>query len=163
VHAARWRSILRDRTARFVAVLLLAQLVGLYAMQLQHATGWGNINLRYFLPGLAVFGIALALGALRWSVLRGQLVVAIMAVFAAGAVLDVIWFSAPKINSIPVGNALDYFPQSVMGNGLPVAIPFVLIGCMVIGLCAVSAAFLTLTRSTKSDELSASATAEVAS
>jgi hypothetical protein len=141
----RWKSILSKRTDLLIAILLILQMLGLYAMQLQHATGWGNINLRYFLPGLLVFGVVMAIGALQWRRLRGQLVTVLMAVLGAGAALDVVWFSSPMVRHVPTQNPLTYFPQSVIGNGLPVAVVVVLVVGMIGGLLIAGASLFRAT------------------
>jgi len=143
---SRWRSLFATAESRAVAALLVVQLAGVYAMQLQHATGWGNINLRYFLPGLAVFGIVLAAGSLAWPRLRGQLAVAVMAILAAGAVIDVAWFAAPKVDMVSTVNPLAYAPSAVAANAIPVFIVAILVLAMIAGLATVSASLLRATR-----------------
>jgi hypothetical protein len=111
---------------------------GLYAMQIQHATGWGNINLRYFLPGLVIIGLVLAFGTLAWPKLRGQLSVAFMSVLAIGAMCDVVWFVAPKYKQVSTENPLGFLATAVQNNGVPLVIlPLLWIGLLA-GLAIVS-------------------------
>jgi len=143
---SRWRSLLSAPGDRAVVALLAVQLAGLYAMQLQHATGWGNINLRYFLPGLIVFGIILTVGSLAWPRLRGQLAVTVMAVLAAGAVLDVAWFATPKVGEASAQNPLSYVSTAVANNAIPFVLVPLLFGAMLAGLVIVAASLFVATR-----------------
>jgi len=128
-------SIIRPGAQLAIVILLAVQLLGLYAMQLQHATGWGNINLRYFLPGLLVLGLFLSLGALTWPRLRGQLVTLILAILAVGAAFDVLWFVTPKDdNGIAEVNPFMYLPEAVAINSFPAITPLLLLVGMLVGL-----------------------------
>ena len=89
----RWARIISTPSSRAIALLALAQVLALYVMQLQHATGWGNLNPRYLLPGLLVFAFLLALGATAWPQLRGQLAVGIVGILALAGMVDAIWFN----------------------------------------------------------------------
>ena len=132
---SREGSVIRPGVQVAIVALLAVQLLGLYAMQLQHATGWGNINLRYFLPGLLVLGLFLSLGALAWQRLRGQLVTVILAVLAAGAACDVMWFVTPKNDDFVVEmNPLNYLSEAVALNSFPAVTPVLLLAGMLVGL-----------------------------
>jgi len=134
VSGGRWKRIVEPVANRLILVLLLALFIGVYVMQLQHAIGWGNVNLRYFLPGLLVLGLVLALGTLAWSRLRGQLTVAVMTVLALGAVADVMWFVTPMYKRVVTENPLGFLPTAVANNHLPFAVlPIAALG-MLIGL-----------------------------
>jgi len=134
VRSARWRSLLATVEQRLIAVLLVALLVGVYAMQLQHATGWGNINLRYILPGIVSLGLILAAGALAWERARGQLVTVILAILAVGATFDVVWNVGPRDEYVSTSNPLAHVPTALAENGVPFAIlPILLLG-MLVGL-----------------------------
>jgi len=84
----------RDPRRTVILLLLALQLLGLYAMQLQHAIGWGNINPRYFLPGLFLFAFILGIGSLAWPRLRGQLAAVLIGIFAISGMFDTIWYNS---------------------------------------------------------------------
>ncbi len=88
VRGQRWRRILTDRRKLAIAVMSIGMMGALAVMQLVQANGWGNINPRYFLPGMIITGFLLAIGALAWPT-RGLVAVAVMAVLAIGGILEV--------------------------------------------------------------------------
>jgi len=151
--SSRWRRVLSSVASRVIVALFVVQGIGLYAMQLQHATGWGNINLRYFLPGLMLFGVILATGSLAWPRLRGQLAVVIMALLALGAIGDIVWFAAPMYKKISIENPIAFLPTALANNAIPFAIVPVLGVAVIAGLAVVSVALLAATRPEHLDTL----------
>ena len=97
---ARWRRVTRSAPSIAIVALLAVQMLALYVMQLQHATGWGNLNPRYFLPGLLVTALILAIGSLAWRRLRGLLASAIIGVMAVSGMIDSVWYNS-RFNDDP--------------------------------------------------------------
>jgi len=97
---ARWKRILASRSSVAIVAFLVIQMIALYVMQLQHATGWGNLNPRYFLPGLVITALALAIGSLGWRRARGFVAAVIIGVMAVGGMIDSIWYNS-RFNADP--------------------------------------------------------------
>lgn len=142
---SRWRAVVADRRLFAVVVFFLVQMLGLYAMQLQHATGWGNINLRYFLPGLLVMGVVLALGALGFERARGQVVTAVLAVLAGGALVDAVWYASPKVDQVVSGALVPNLLGALAANGFPALTVLPLALGIVVGLLVAGVALFKVT------------------
>jgi len=97
---SRWRRVASSAPSIAIVALLTVQMLALYVMQLQHATGWGNLNPRYFLPGLLVTALILAIGSLAWPRLRGLLATAIIGIMAVSGMVDSIWYNS-RFNDDP--------------------------------------------------------------
>ncbi|WBU37762.1 ArnT family glycosyltransferase [Homoserinibacter sp. YIM 151385] len=123
-----------------VVVLAAVQLAGLYAMQLQHATGWGLINIRYFLPGLLIIGMVLAVGSLGYERARGWVATAVIAVLAGAAFVDSVWFLSRFVEDATPLSILRRVADRVEKNGVPLETLPVLAVLAVVALAVVAAA-----------------------
>jgi len=100
LRGGRWKRIVASRSSVAIVVFLAVQMIALYVMQLQHATGWGNLNPRYFLPGLLITAFALAIGSLGWRRARGFVAATIIGIMAVGGMVDSIWYNS-RFNADP--------------------------------------------------------------
>lgn len=90
----------RSNQALFAASALVV--LALYAQQLQHATGWGALNPRYFLAGMLVFGLLLAGLFVRIERrLRAIVALVFITLLAWGTIVNTSWYGASKA-SIPI-------------------------------------------------------------
>jgi hypothetical protein len=134
---ARLRALVADRGRLLVGLLFVLQVLAVYAMQLQHATGWGNINMRYLLPALLVFAVAYGLGANAWPRLRGALATAVIAILALGSLIDAIWYSSRKDGWVARGDLAGNLVDALQHNQVPVAIIALPMLLMAVGLAGV--------------------------
>jgi hypothetical protein len=116
-----WRRGIDARLLRPVAaVALLGGHLGLlYAAQLQHATGYGAFNFRYFLPASLTIGAVLALAANATGVLRCVVVPALVVLMAAAAVVDIVGYARDRFPDIASGSDVEVIRSLVDANGVP--------------------------------------------
>lgn len=114
-----------------------ALVVLLYAQQLQHAIGWGNINPRYLLNGMLVFGFIVGIGILSVRKSVSWLAAGLLAgILACGAILNNIWLVEKmyKMQFAAELTVLDKARHMATQNGLDPALIYVSLAIVVVGL-----------------------------
>ena len=114
-----WRqAALLDRKV-LIWLLITAHFAGLMLAQLQHATGWGSLNFRYFLPTLLSIGLFLTVPTLAWTRLSTVLVPLLSGLLAVSGLLGTITYLDSRYASIARGDgSWARLIAAVEGNGL---------------------------------------------
>lgn len=144
------RESLVERVSFPVVAILILQVIALYMIQLQHATGWGLLNPRYFLTGLLPIGLFLAIGLLSWQKLRGMAVVGFAILLTVGNIINSAWFLGSigtyRTSIAPGESAWLRMILATEQNGVPIPVIFLLISVMTLGLTFVAVSLFTLTQ-----------------
>ncbi|WP_353828590.1 hypothetical protein [Agromyces sp. SYSU T0242] len=89
-----------DHVTGWTIAILAAHLVGQYALQLSHSTGYGQYNVRYFLPATLSFAVLMAFGV---TVLRPTRAIAAPAAAVVMMVMSVVSMAALELGPDAVG------------------------------------------------------------
>ncbi len=146
--AAATFAVVRRRLSGFrvtptaiVGAVLVAQLVGLYLAQLEHATGYGAFNFRYFLPATLSIGYILGWGWLAWGRLTSLAIPMQMAVLVAGSVgSSVFWLARNRYDDVSTGFGFDLVAAGARLNGIPAVVPWALLAVSAAGIVVVAEA-----------------------
>ena len=84
-------------------LVLVAHFAGLMFAQWHHATGWGALNFRYFVPALLSIGLFLAAPALTWKRASGWLVGGLAMLMAVSGVMWAVTYLDRRFASIAAG------------------------------------------------------------
>lgn len=133
--------------AVWAMLLPIGLILGLYAAQLSHATGYGAFNYRYFLPGTFAIALVLALGALAWGRAARFLVPGVALVMIYGTWRYSEYLVVRRYTEI-VGErtGLEAFIAAAADNGVSPALFWLALGLLLLGLIGV---FLGLTAATR--------------
>jgi hypothetical protein len=116
IRQVRRRGLVTPWTLALSAVLMVGMVAGSYAVQLSHATGFGQINIRYLLPATSAAALvaASAVVAMRWW---SVIVVPALMALQAFATLH---YSAYLVDrsAVPTGEVLSTLRGAVAANGL---------------------------------------------
>ncbi|MBC7988363.1 MAG: hypothetical protein H7Y19_02120 [Luteimonas sp.] len=133
-----WRKMASLDWQSLAWLLLAAHFVGLMLAQWRHATGWGALNFRYFVPGMLSIALFLAAPAVAWERASGWLVGGLGSLMAASGVMWIITYLDRRYAMLAEGEgSWTRLLAAVESNGVPVDWVWVLLCIMGIGLVVV--------------------------
>ncbi|MBX3314883.1 MAG: hypothetical protein KF906_11235 [Actinobacteria bacterium] len=116
--------------------VLVADLLGHYALQASHAVGYGADNARYFLPASLVIGLALGIGVAAAGRASALLVPLLVGALWAANVVSMAVYGRDADELAPSG-ALGSLRDRAVENDLPAGLPMVLLGVAALALVGV--------------------------
>ena len=119
-------------------LLIAAHFAGLMFAQWRHATGWGALNFRYFLPALLSISLFLAVPAVAWKRASGWLVACIGGLMVVSGVMSAITYLDRRYAFIAEGEgSWSRLMAATVSNEISVGWVWVLLWVMAIGLLVV--------------------------
>jgi hypothetical protein len=137
----------------FIGMLFSLQVVLIYLQQISHATGYGSINIRYFLPILLPLGLVFSYGLLFWQKLRGMPVMLLICLNWLMVVGNSLWFMSTRYDKIPAQNPWARLVIIAEQNGLSTSILFFIIAGLMLGIATTCLSIWKLSATTKKDKL----------
>jgi hypothetical protein len=146
--AALWRVIRSRRristAAWAVAFVLVLHLAAMYAIQFDHAVGYGQRNIRYLLPALLTIALIIAVGLTAYRPIAAGLTVVTATVMALAAVYDTALYIKGRFTNLAgSGWAWDWLVASTRSNGFTGWLPGAL---MLIAAAGLVVAFVDVVR-----------------
>lgn len=137
--AAIWRVARARRRISVVtwagAFVLVLHLAAMYAIQFDHAVGYGQRNIRYLLPALLTIALIIAVGLTAYRPLAAALTVVTVTVMALAAVFDTASYIKGRYpNLARSGWAWDWLVASTRSNGFAGWLPGALMLIAAVGL-----------------------------
>ena len=120
-----------------IIAIMIFQIAGAYAQQLQHATGWGNINPRYMLTTLLSVGLFISIGLVGLGKFRHLVFGAILGLLSVYAIKNTyaILSADHRYSSIAsdlgLVAKLHYFIEF---NGFPIIFAYLFIAMLLTGV-----------------------------
>ena len=131
--ARAWRRISIAGWA--VAFVLVLHLAAMYAIQFNHAVGYGQRNIRYLLPALLTIALIIAVGLTAYRPIAAALTVVTVTVMALAAVYDTADYIKGRFpNLAGSGWAWDWLVASTQSNGFTGWLPGALMLIVAAGL-----------------------------